>query len=79
MALDVRTYTDDKEYIAEDRQSFDTYSEMDETTRASLDGEDAESPSDIFSEGFVEADELGNIKEEDGDFADDFAGDDEDM
>ena len=79
LALDVRTYTDDKEYIAEDRQSFDTYSEMDETTRASLDGEDAESPSDIFSEGFVEADELGNIKEEDGDFADDFAGDDEDM
>ena len=79
LALDVRTYTDDKEYIAEDRQSFDTYSEMDETTRASLDGEDAESPSDIFSEGFVEADELGNIKEEDGDFVDDFAGDDEDM
>jgi DNA-directed RNA polymerase subunit beta len=79
LALDVRTYTDDKEYIAEDRQSFDTYSEMDESTRASLDGEDAESPSDIFSEGFVEADELGNIKEEDGDFADDFAGDDEDM
>ena len=79
MALDVRTYTDDKEYVAEDRQSFDTYSEMDETTRASLDGEDAESPSDIFSEGFVEADELGNIKEEDGDFVDDFAGDDDDM
>ena len=79
LALDVRTYTDDKEYVAEDRQSFDTYSEMDETTRASLDGEDAESPSDIFSEGFVEADELGNIKEEDGDFVDDFAGDDEDM
>ncbi|SDX57548.1 DNA-directed RNA polymerase subunit beta [Ruminococcaceae bacterium YAD3003] len=79
LALDVRTYTDDKEYIAEDRQSFDTYSEMDESTRASLDGEDAESPSDIFSEGFVEADELGNIKEEDGDFVDDFAGDDEDM
>ena len=79
LALDVRTYTDDKEYIAEDRQSFDTYSEMDETTRASLDGEDAESPSDIFSEGFVEADELGNIKEEDGDFVDDFAGDDDDM
>ena len=52
---------------------------MDETTRASLDGEDAESPSDIFSEGFVEADELGNIKEEDGDFVDDFAGDDDDM
>ena len=79
LALDVRTYTDDKEYIAEDRQSFDTYSEMDESTRASLDGEDAESPSDIFSEGFVEADELGNIKEEEGDFADDFAGDDDDM
>ncbi len=79
LALDVRTYTDDKEYVAEDRQSFDTYSEMDETTRASLDGEDAESPSDIFSEGFVEADELGNIKEEDGDFVDDFAGDDDDM
>ena len=79
LALDVRTYTDDKEYVAEDRQSFDTYSEMDESTRASLDGEDAESPSDIFSEGFVEADELGNIKEEDGDFVDDFAGDDDDM
>ena len=80
LALDVRTYTDDKEYIVEDRQSFDTYSEMDESTRASLDGEDAESPSDIFSEGFVEADELGNIKEEDGDdFGDDFGDDDGDM
>ena len=79
LALDVRTYTDDKEYVAENRQSFDTYSEMDETTRASLDGEDAESPSDIFSEGFVEADELGNIKEEDGDFGDDFGDDDGDM
>jgi DNA-directed RNA polymerase subunit beta len=52
---------------------------MDETTRASLDGEDAETPSDIFSEGFVEADELGNIKEEDGDFGDDFGDDDGDM
>ena len=79
LALDVRTYTDDKEYIVEDRQSFDTYSEMDESTRASLDGEDAESPSDIFSEGFVEADELGNIKEEDGDFGDDSFDDDGDM
>jgi len=80
LALDVRTYTDDKEYIVEDRQSFDTYSEMNELTRASLDGEDAESPSDIFSEGFVEADELGNIKEDDGDdFGDDFGDDDGDM
>jgi DNA-directed RNA polymerase subunit beta len=52
---------------------------MDESTRASLDGEDAESPSDIFSEGFVEADELGNIKEEDGDFGDDSFDDDGDM
>ena len=53
---------------------------MDESTRASLDGEDAESPSDIFSEGFVEADELGNIKEDDvDDFGDDFGDDDGDM
>ena len=77
--MDVRTYTDDKEYVAENRQAFDTYSEMDETTRVSLDGEDAESPSDIFSEGFVEADELGNIKEDDGDFGDEFGDDDGDM
>ena len=79
LALDVRTYTDGKEYIAEDKTSLDTYSEMDEHTRLSLDGEDAESPADIFSSGFVEADELGNIKEEDiDDFGDD-SGDDDDM
>ena len=78
LALDVRTYTDGKEYIAEDKTSLDTYSEMDEHTRLSLDGEDAESPADIFSSGFVEADELGNIKEEDiDDFGDDSDGDDE--
>ena len=79
LALDVRTYTDGKEYIAEEKTSLDTYSEMDEHTRLSLDGEDAESPADIFSSGFVEADELGNIKEEDiDDFGDD-SGDDDDM
>ena len=79
LALDVRTYTDGKEYIAEDKTSLDTYSEMDEHTRLSLDGEDAESPADIFSSGFVEADELGNIKEDDiDDFGDD-SGDDDDM
>ena len=80
LALDVRTYTDGKEYIAEEKTSLDTYSEMDEHTRASLDGEDAESPADIFSSGFVEADELGNIKEEDvDDFGDDSGDDDVDM
>ena len=77
LALDVRTYTDGKEYIAEDKTSLDTYSEMDEHTRLSLDGEDAESPADIFSAGFVEADELGNIKEDDMDFGEDSDGDDE--
>ncbi|MBE7069140.1 MAG: DNA-directed RNA polymerase subunit beta [Ruminococcaceae bacterium] len=77
LALDVRTYTDGKEYIAEDKTSLDNYSEMDEHTRLSLDGEDAESPADIFSAGFVEADELGNIKEDDMDFGDDSDGDDE--
>ena len=79
LALDVRTYTDGKEYIAEDKTSLDTYSEMDEHTRLSLDGEDAESPADIFSSGFVEADELGNIKEDDGDDFGDDSGDDDDM
>jgi DNA-directed RNA polymerase subunit beta len=53
---------------------------MDEATRASLDGEESSSPSDIFSAGFVEADELGNIKEDDADdFGDDFGDDDGDM
>ena len=78
LALDVRTYTDGKEYIAEEKTSLDTYSEMDEHTRLSLDGEDAESPADIFSSGFVEADEHGNIMEDDvDDFGDDSDGDDE--
>jgi len=78
LALDVRTYTEDKEYIVEERQSYDNYSEMDESTRAIVDGDDAVAPSDIM-DSFVEADEFGNIKEDDSDLMDDSFDDDGDM
>jgi len=78
LALDVRTYTDDKEYTPENKDSFETISEMDEAMRRNVDGEDEVVPSDILSEGFVESDELGNIAEDDFD-GDDFDGDGDDI
>ena len=78
LALDVRTYTDDKEYTPENKDSFETISEMDEAMRRNVDGEDEVVPSDILSEGFVESDELGNIAEDDFD-GDDFDGDGDDL
>lgn len=78
LALDVRTYTDNKEYVAENKESFESYNEMDERTRASLDGDDAAMSSDILSDCFVEADENGNIKEDDGFFDAGEDGDEED-
>ena len=78
LALDVRTYTDDKEYTPENKDSFESISEMDEAMRRNVDGDDEVVPSDILSEGFVESDELGNIAEDDFD-GDDFDGDGDDL
>ncbi|MCR4688088.1 MAG: hypothetical protein K5745_00905, partial [Saccharofermentans sp.] len=80
LALDVRTYTADKEYTVESRQSYESYNEVDENTRASLDGEDAIAPGEeLYNNGFVEADELGNTVEDKDLITDDFGDDDGDM
>ena len=80
LALDVRTYTADKEYVAENRQQYETYNEVDDQIRASLDGEDAVAPGEeLYNNGFVEADELGNTVEDKDLITDDFGDDDGDM
>jgi DNA-directed RNA polymerase subunit beta len=69
LALDVSLYTDDnKEYRATDSAEEETLTEMDEATRRQFDESQIDTQQ-LFNNGFVEADEDGNISEED--FGDD--------
>lgn len=75
LALDVSLYTDDNQaYGAKDTSDDGTVGEMDEDTRSQY-GETQIDQEKIFSNGFVEVDEDGNISEdefgdEDSDFDD---------
>ena len=75
LALDVSLYTDDNQaYGAKDNSDDGTVGEMDEDTRSQY-GETQIDQEKIFSNGFVEVDEDGNISEdefgdEDSDFDD---------
>ena len=65
LALDVRIYSDDKEYQIQDNDDAEI-AEMDEATRNSFISE-VPSAEDILNSGFVEADEMGDVIEEDFD------------